>query len=383
MRCYRCQRFGHTRTHCNGRPTCSKCASSDHSDETCDSDILRCVNCGEGQVPHASYDRTCPNYAEEKEIVSLRATRNISFTEARKLYRETHPKVLYAQKVKTPAPVPAQTSTSLSDMTATQLVTLLRSFGLTAVTSGATSGRAAQPAPSEVASPATRAEASLAANDPPAHGANEQGWMLVQPRRRGDRRSPPPNQETETSAQSRPPTAVDEVLRRGEEERRAREAKRARLAQKAKEARRSSGADSASVDSSRGASTTPETSQAANPPSMDPPPPLPLPPLPAATPYRDRFRLPLRHRGSPSPPPVPPGPPSARRTGQGHQRRGEIQGLDRGSSLTPATTDPSLPTVECNTRLRGTPESSSGKAPRPMQNKSSLLLLVVLVISQF
>ena len=60
MCCFRCQRFGHTRIRCNGRPTCSKCPSSDHSDETCDSEILRCVNCGEGQVPHASCDRTCP-----------------------------------------------------------------------------------------------------------------------------------------------------------------------------------------------------------------------------------------------------------------------------------------------------------------------------------
>ena len=40
MRCFRCQRFGHTQTHCRGKPTCSKCASKDHTDESCDADTL-------------------------------------------------------------------------------------------------------------------------------------------------------------------------------------------------------------------------------------------------------------------------------------------------------------------------------------------------------
>ena len=71
MRCFRCQRFGHTQTHCKGRPTCSKCASTDHSDQSCDSDVLRCVNCGEDQNPHTAYDRACPRYADEKEINAM------------------------------------------------------------------------------------------------------------------------------------------------------------------------------------------------------------------------------------------------------------------------------------------------------------------------
>ena len=223
-------------------------------------------------------------------MISIKATRNISFREAREVYRESHPKVSYAQKAKTPAPSRAQTSNSLSEVTATQHVTLLRSFGLTVMSSGVTSERTVTPAPSEVAAPATRAEAVHAADVRPAHGEDEQGWTLVQPRRRSDRRSPPPNQATEASAQPRPPTAVDEALRRGEEERRAREAKRARLAQKARETRRSPGADSASAGSSGGASVTPETPQVTNPARMGPPPPPPLPqrrpapPLPAATP---------------------------------------------------------------------------------------------------
>ena len=133
MRCFRCQRFGHTRTRCNGRSTCSKCASTDHTDEACDSDTPWCINCGEGQSPHASFDRSCPTYLQEKEINAIKATRNVSFREAREIYHETHPKISYAQKVK----APAQIHTSLNEMTAAQLVLLLKSCGLTVVAPGA------------------------------------------------------------------------------------------------------------------------------------------------------------------------------------------------------------------------------------------------------
>ncbi|KAF0310009.1 Nucleic-acid-binding protein from mobile element jockey [Amphibalanus amphitrite] len=98
MRCYRCQRFGHTKDNCRGRPTCSKCASQDHTDDTCNSETPRCVNCGEGQTPHSAYDRSCPTYVKEKEINTIKATRNLSFKEAREVYNQTHPKTSYAQK---------------------------------------------------------------------------------------------------------------------------------------------------------------------------------------------------------------------------------------------------------------------------------------------
>ena len=299
MRCFRCQRFGHTRTHCNGRPTCSKCASTDHPDQPCDSDTLRCVNCGEGQTPHASSDRTCPKYAEEKEILAIKVTRNMSFREAREAYHETHPKTSYAQKVKTPAQ-----ATSLSEMTAAQLVRLLKSFGLTVVATGGAATEGTMPrVPSETAAPAAQTAVSSTATQGPKSGV---------------------------SSQPRPPTAVDEALRRGEEERRAREAKRARLAQKAKEARCSPGADSASAGSSGGAAATPETPQEANPSTMGPPPPPPLPQrrrppsLPAATPVSRPHSTASTSR-QPQPPSAPRrpakrAPPWAGSPTEGHQR---------------------------------------------------------------
>ena len=204
MRCFHCQRFGHPRTRCDGKRTCSKCASLDHTDETCESDTPWCVNCGQGQIPHTSYDRSCPKYLEEKEINTIKATRNISFREARDVYRETHPRTSYAQKVK----ASVSSSTSLEQMTASQLVSLLKSFGLTVVAAGASTEPVRLPAPSDAAvlaaatdmqpDPTTTAPAS-------SRGAADQ-WTLVPPRRKNDRRSPPPAQVTETPAPPHQPT---------------------------------------------------------------------------------------------------------------------------------------------------------------------------------
>lgn len=297
MRCFRCQRFGHTRTRCDNRQACSKCASTDHSDENCDSDVPRCVNCGEGQTPHASYDRSCPTYAKEKEIASIKATRNVSFREARDIYQQTHPQISYAQKVKATTQLAASASTSLENMNAAQLIQLLKSFGLTVVAAGASGNGPRPPVSSEVATSSTQCEQAVSASPvAPSQGSvEESGWTLIPPRQQVDQNRPTPTQVTATPEQPRPLTAVEEALRRGEEERRAREAKRARLIEKAKGAKCSPAAEPApaSAGSSGSTKVTPETPQTEKPSRKAPPPPPPPPPpqrrrptplLPAATP---------------------------------------------------------------------------------------------------
>ena len=63
MRCFRCLRFGHTRDSCRNRPTCGKCAATDHTSEDCSSATLKCVNCDADQTPHSAFDRRCPSYS--------------------------------------------------------------------------------------------------------------------------------------------------------------------------------------------------------------------------------------------------------------------------------------------------------------------------------
>lgn len=80
LRCYKCQRFGHSSQNCRGRMTCAKCSDTEHSSETC-SNTPHCVNCN-GE--HAAYSRSCPSWKKEKEIVTIKVKENLSFKEARR-----------------------------------------------------------------------------------------------------------------------------------------------------------------------------------------------------------------------------------------------------------------------------------------------------------
>ncbi|GFU02280.1 uncharacterized protein TNCV_2921731 [Trichonephila clavipes] len=50
LRCFKCQRFGHSQTACRGQLTCSRCASVGHASSDCTLE-QRCVNCSQ---PHSS-----------------------------------------------------------------------------------------------------------------------------------------------------------------------------------------------------------------------------------------------------------------------------------------------------------------------------------------
>ncbi|GFT78975.1 putative RNA-directed DNA polymerase from transposon X-element [Trichonephila clavipes] len=80
LRCFKCQRFGHSQTSCRGQQTCSRCASAGHSSTDC---ILepKCINCSQ---PHPSDSKICPKWKIEKQIQEIK-TKNISYPEARKL----------------------------------------------------------------------------------------------------------------------------------------------------------------------------------------------------------------------------------------------------------------------------------------------------------
>ncbi|KAJ4428446.1 hypothetical protein ANN_24483 [Periplaneta americana] len=84
MRCFRCQRFGHTQKRNTNEITCAKCGSSDHRDSPCPN-TAHCVNC---ERDHAANSKDCPKYQVEKAIQELRVRGNVTFFEARKRYFE-------------------------------------------------------------------------------------------------------------------------------------------------------------------------------------------------------------------------------------------------------------------------------------------------------
>ncbi|GBN70432.1 hypothetical protein AVEN_199369-1, partial [Araneus ventricosus] len=104
IRCFNCQRFGHSKAVCRGRLTCSKCSVIGHSANDCTSDP-KCKNCSQA---HTADSKLCPQFKTEKKIQELRVRKNISYLEAKKLIPEQK-SVTYAQTVKTCLPQSTQT----------------------------------------------------------------------------------------------------------------------------------------------------------------------------------------------------------------------------------------------------------------------------------
>ncbi|GFT97633.1 uncharacterized protein TNCV_2024511 [Trichonephila clavipes] len=81
LRCFKCQRFGHSHTACRGQLTCSRCATVGHPSTDCTLEP-RCVNCSQS---HPSDSKLCSKWKTEKEIQIIKTNRNLTYLEARKL----------------------------------------------------------------------------------------------------------------------------------------------------------------------------------------------------------------------------------------------------------------------------------------------------------
>ncbi|GFW94257.1 uncharacterized protein TNCV_1979971 [Trichonephila clavipes] len=81
LRCFKCQRFGHSQTSCHGQLTCSRCASVGHSSTDCTLKP-KCINCSQ---LHSTDSKLFPKWKIEKQIQEIKTNKNISYFEARKL----------------------------------------------------------------------------------------------------------------------------------------------------------------------------------------------------------------------------------------------------------------------------------------------------------
>ena len=86
LRCFKCQKFGHTSRACKGAAVCRDCAKSSHDGEC--SSVLKCVNCGGN---HASSSKDCPSYKTEYMIQKVKAEKRCSFREARAFVEANSP----------------------------------------------------------------------------------------------------------------------------------------------------------------------------------------------------------------------------------------------------------------------------------------------------
>ena len=72
IRCYNCQKFGHSAKLCNNKQRCAKCSDHGHNSEACPKTEVKCANC---DGCHVSYSTSCPVY--RRTLLKLYELRNI------------------------------------------------------------------------------------------------------------------------------------------------------------------------------------------------------------------------------------------------------------------------------------------------------------------
>ena len=93
MRCFKCNKFGHTSQRCKIAARCTGCEKDEHEGQ-CEGPKL-CSNCN---GPHASSAKDCPVWQKEKGIQRVRVEKRISFPEARQLVEAKMPTVITGGK---------------------------------------------------------------------------------------------------------------------------------------------------------------------------------------------------------------------------------------------------------------------------------------------
>ncbi|XP_055924437.1 uncharacterized protein LOC129956538 [Argiope bruennichi] len=98
LRCFQCQRFGHSKSNCRGTLTCARCAEKGHDNQQCSAEE-KCVNC---KGNHSSFSRSCERWILEKQIVSVKFKEDIPYPEARRkvIAQTPTPGLTYASAAK-------------------------------------------------------------------------------------------------------------------------------------------------------------------------------------------------------------------------------------------------------------------------------------------
>ncbi|XP_031332884.1 uncharacterized protein LOC116163173 [Photinus pyralis] len=104
LRCFNCQRFGHSSTSCKYEKRCV-CGKPPHDEDQCEIPI-ECPNC---KGPHKSITKTCPVYRQESKIQEVKVIHKLTYIEAKKkVDTMVTPSTSFAQVASVPIPVSAK-----------------------------------------------------------------------------------------------------------------------------------------------------------------------------------------------------------------------------------------------------------------------------------
>lgn len=87
LRCFTCNKFGHSAAKCKNPPSCPSCGHEPHEGSECNP-LKICPNCSESHSPRY---RGCSSFKNEFEIQKIRVKDNISYFEAKKKFRDLYP----------------------------------------------------------------------------------------------------------------------------------------------------------------------------------------------------------------------------------------------------------------------------------------------------
>src|SRR5277367_4353784 len=97
LRCFKCQKYGHSQPSCKGSLVCARCSGKGHDSKDC-KEPFKCPNC---DGPHPSYSRECDVWKVEKNIQKYRVENDVSYLEAKKQMRKPEgSSASYAEKTK-------------------------------------------------------------------------------------------------------------------------------------------------------------------------------------------------------------------------------------------------------------------------------------------
>lgn len=87
LRCYNCQRMGHSAALCKGKMRCAKCGEEHQYGKCREGTKLKCCNCG-GE--HSAAYAGCPVQQQAREIQKVKTNQNLTYAEAaRKVKQQT------------------------------------------------------------------------------------------------------------------------------------------------------------------------------------------------------------------------------------------------------------------------------------------------------